>query len=189
MSSTRQPPMGTPQLSTHAGLTPQMSIVDANGRPTMFFFRWLLTIGGAALTSDDLSILESFDPGADATLAESAIADALDAAGTAAGFEDSGAARADLIGRLEDASLAGALRGEGWPPGPSADQRALEALAAGPAAAETTPDEQRFLEALMAARPRPGARDADNVPRGHARELDARELQPGELCERAAVRL
>ena len=62
--------MGTPQLSTHAGLTPQMSIVDANGRPTMFFFRWLLTIGGAALTADDLSILESFDPGADAALAE-----------------------------------------------------------------------------------------------------------------------
>jgi hypothetical protein len=127
MSSGRQPPMGTPQLSTHAGLTPQMAIVDANGRPTMFFFRWLLTIGGAALTSDDLSILESFDPGADAALAESAIADAFDRAQLAAGF-DVGAARADLLARLEDLAIAGAMRARGLGSGPSADQRVLEAL-------------------------------------------------------------
>ena len=140
--------MGTPQLSTHAGLTPQMSIVDASGRPTMFFFRWLLTIGGAALTASDLDILESFDPGADAALAEGAIADALDragiaadsalpesaiadaleAAGIAAGFEDSGAARADLIARIEELAIAGALRSVGGFTGPDADQRALEAL-------------------------------------------------------------
>ena len=156
MSSTRQPPMGTPQLATHAGLTPQMSIVDANGRPTMFFFRWLLTIGGAALTSDDSSILESFDPGADAALAESAIADALDAAGLAAGFEDSGAARAELLARLDELALAGALRSGGWPgAGPSADQRALEALS-GEALSGAPYDpagdsDQRALEALMMA--------------------------------------
>ena len=151
MSSTRQPPMGTPQLATHAGLTPQMSIVDANGRPTMFFFRWLLTIGGAALTSDDLSILESFDPGADAALTENAIADALDAAGIFTGFDDGGGARADLIARLEELALAGALRLSGPAPGPTADQRALEALAAAPATADAIDGEQRFLEALMAA--------------------------------------
>jgi hypothetical protein len=134
--STRQPPMGTPQLSTHAGLTPQMSIVDANGRPTMFFFRWLLTIGGAALTSDDLSILESFDPGADAALTESAIADALDAAQLAADFDDGGAARAELAARVEELALAGALRSGGLRTGPRSDQRALEALIALPAPAD-----------------------------------------------------
>ena len=131
MGSGRQPPMGTPQLSTHAGLTPQMSIVDANGRPTMFFFRWLLTIGGAALTASDLDILESFDPGADAALTEGAIADAIDAAGVAAGFEDSVAARADLLARIESLALAGA----------SSD----------PALAEAITGTQRFLEALIAA--------------------------------------
>ena len=135
MSSGRQPPIGTPALATHAGLTPQMSIVDANGRPTMFFFRWLLTIGGAALTSSDLSILESFDPGGDAALAESAIADALDAAGTAAGFDDGGAARADLLARLDELALAGALRFAGRDDGPSSEQRALEALLMGDAPA------------------------------------------------------
>ena len=132
MSSTRQPPIGTPALATHAGLTPQMSIVDQNGRPTMFFFRWLLTIGGAALTSADISILESFDPGGDAALAESAIADALDAAGTAAGF-DGGAARAALLDRIDELALAGAMRFGGRSSGPSSEQRAFEALLMGDA--------------------------------------------------------
>ena len=39
---------------------------------------------------------------------------------------------------------------------------------------------------MMADAPR-NARDAHRVPRGHSRELDARELQPGELRERPAV--
>ena len=133
MSSTRQPPTGTPALATHAGLTPQMSIVDANGRPTMFFFRWLLTLGGVANASSDSSILESFDPGADAALAESAIADALDAAGTAAGFDDGGAARAALLDRIDELALAGALRFAGRDDGPSSEQRAFEALLMGDA--------------------------------------------------------
>ena len=151
MSSTRQPPMGTPQLGTHAGLTPQMSIVDANGRPTMFFFRWLLTIGGAALTASDLSILESFDPGADAALTESAIADAFDAMTIAGGFDSRAEERAVLLGRIEELAIAGALRLSGPAPGPTADQRALEAIASAPATSEATSDEQRFLESLWAA--------------------------------------
>ena len=151
MSSTRQPPMGTPQLATHAGLTPQMSIVDANGRPTMFFFRWLLTIGSSALTADDSSILESFDPGADAAIADSAIADALDAAGTAAGFDDSGAARGELLARLEELALAGALRSGAAGAGPTADQRALEALAGASAVDEAVTSDQRALEAFLMA--------------------------------------
>jgi hypothetical protein len=28
-----------------AGLTPQMAIINADGTPTVFFFRWLLNIG------------------------------------------------------------------------------------------------------------------------------------------------
>ena len=145
MSTGRQPPMGTPALATHAGLTPQMSIVDANGRPTMFFFRWLLTIGGAALTSADNSILESFDPGADAALTESALADTLDAAQLAAltesaisdtletahiaaGFDDGNAARADSTARIDDLALLYALRSGGRGTGPRSDQRALEAF-------------------------------------------------------------
>jgi hypothetical protein len=84
-----------------------MSIVDSDGRPTMFFFRWLLTLGGTALTSSDLSILESFDMGAASALTESALTDALDAA-----------------------KLAAALASRGRGTGPRADQRALESWAA-----------------------------------------------------------
>lgn len=41
--SARSAPQGTPDVTTNPGLTPQQAIVEADGRPTMFFFRWLLS--------------------------------------------------------------------------------------------------------------------------------------------------
>jgi hypothetical protein len=49
---------------TQAGLTPQTAIVNADGTPTVFFFRWLMASRAAMLSSSDLQILESFDAGA-----------------------------------------------------------------------------------------------------------------------------
>lgn len=36
-------PEGTPAIDTNPGLTPQMPIVNGDGTPTNFFFRWLLS--------------------------------------------------------------------------------------------------------------------------------------------------
>lgn len=57
----RGAPDGTPTIDPGvgtAGLTPQQAIVNPDGTPTMFFFRWLLTwvsqifTGGAAAGSE-----------------------------------------------------------------------------------------------------------------------------------------
>ncbi len=79
MATDRTVPTAQPGLATHAGLTPQMSIVDNAGRPTTFFFRWLLTIGGQGSASDDLLLLESFTMGAEALTEGAATAEAGDA--------------------------------------------------------------------------------------------------------------
>jgi hypothetical protein len=47
-----QIPRGTPGVATNAGLTPQMPLVNADGTPTVFFFRYLLTTRPAAQTRD-----------------------------------------------------------------------------------------------------------------------------------------
>ena len=52
--STTGPPIA------QAGLTPQIAIVNGDGTPTFFFFRWLLTIRNSAFTAADLEILEAF---------------------------------------------------------------------------------------------------------------------------------
>jgi hypothetical protein len=79
---------GTPSVAASQGLTPQISIVNSDGTPTMFFFRWLMTIGGktvsTALAASDLESLEPYDAGADAALAAGAL-DRVRAAGEIAG--------------------------------------------------------------------------------------------------------
>jgi hypothetical protein len=145
-------PRGTPQLSTHPGLTPQMPITNADGTPTTFFFRWLLTINGAALASQDLELLEAFDrdPGA-------AVRDALQAAedlATLAGFP-SAAALAEAMERESTAQIAAAIESGGASArnAPASEDRFLEAFAAAPAPglSESIGEDQRFLENLMAA--------------------------------------
>jgi hypothetical protein len=122
----------------NAGLTPQMAVVNPNGTPTMFFFRWLLAMQGAALTSDDLALLESFDVGAlDAALVE-ALAAASDAQMLAAGAND--ATPGDLGARVGELDALRPFSGDGGPgEDPGGDHYALEALIALPAPADPPP--------------------------------------------------
>ncbi len=60
---------GPPTLQTHGGLTPKIPIVNANGTPTMFFYRYLLTLAGVLLSDYDMQILEALQGGADAAIA------------------------------------------------------------------------------------------------------------------------
>ena len=60
---------GTPTLLTHQGLTPKTPIVNDDGTPTMFFFRYMLTLAGNAQLIQDLQMLEGIDAGGDAAVA------------------------------------------------------------------------------------------------------------------------
>lgn len=62
------------------GLTPQQAIVNKDGTPTTFFFRWLLSSKAAQLVAGDLELLETFTDGA----LDAALTEALAAAGEAA---------------------------------------------------------------------------------------------------------
>jgi hypothetical protein len=100
---------GTPSLDTNAGLTPKVAIVNPDGTPTMFFFRWLLTSGGkiisTAQTADDLESLEPFDAGADFALATAALDDARSAGEIAGAFADTQPAPAGDVAALETQAL------------------------------------------------------------------------------------
>jgi hypothetical protein len=53
-------PAGTPIVNQNAGLTPQMGIVNGDGTPTVFFFRWLLnTRSGAGKQTPWLSDIDA----------------------------------------------------------------------------------------------------------------------------------
>jgi hypothetical protein len=132
MGSGRQAPVGTPNLGTEAGLTPQMAIVDAAGRPTLFFFRWLLTIGGGAVALQDLLLLEGFDAGED-LLAATAAAGQLADSETLAALADAGAAAAyETEASIADTALAASLSTGPNGATADADQRALEVLMGAP---------------------------------------------------------
>jgi hypothetical protein len=120
--------MGSPLQN--AGLTPQHSVVNADGTPTMFFFRWLAAMRSAMLTAADLAILESFTEGAlDATVADTAAiaGAALMLAGA------SGAAPHSIDPRIDELEALRAFGGNGCAADPAGDRYALEALIAQPA--------------------------------------------------------
>lgn len=120
------------------GLTPQQSIVNNDGTPTMFFFRWLLSMKGAQLTTDDVELLQSFADGAlDADLAE-AVAAASDALMRSEAGGASPAVLATLEARLnaliEIAAFLGRAAVEG-----SREEAALEALILDPPPPDSSP--------------------------------------------------
>ncbi|HEY2605565.1 MAG TPA: hypothetical protein VGJ10_06085 [Paraburkholderia sp.] len=127
-----------------AGLTPQMAVVNADGTPTMFFFRWLLAVRSGLLSVGDLELLEAFADGAlDAALA-----------GVSAAGDDAltliASASIAAIGRGEVAEAAELLHAiESQPrPGQPWDRASLESLFAAPPAVDR--ESERFaLEALM----------------------------------------
>jgi hypothetical protein len=108
---------GPPTLQTHGGLTPKIAIVNADGTPTMFFFRYLLTLAGSLINDFDMQVLEALQPGADAAIA---------------------GAQFDEL-RAEQRALE--LLAAAPPPAfeLSQDQRALEALLFAPAPAAAAP--------------------------------------------------
>jgi len=99
-------PRGPSPLATEAGLTPKTPIVNTDGTPTTFFFRWLLAMRLGATTADDIALLEGFDAGADA------------------------AALADFARSIDAAELAAALEGFTGSSESTADQKFLEAALA-----------------------------------------------------------
>jgi hypothetical protein len=148
--------------SVEAGLTPQMAIVNADGTPTMFFFRWLLASRSGLLTVGDLEILEAIADGAlDAALAENAAG--VEEALSLAWLIGSGAAPRE---RFVEAAMHAALAGRAFADAAAdGDRRALETFAAEPAPRGDAAGEIAALEALLAA---PAPVSVPVVPRSAA---------------------